>query len=169
MLTAFPPLDRHYRGVCMRDTKESRVPRRSGEAGLYEVPRWEELVDDPRKAGVLDARTARIVAAKTLGLFAATLGRLFEVADATASGHEPTGNGRDGLDLSDFIPIEELARVLGKDRAAILRKARDWPFVIRVSRKNYVCSKSGFRRWLASRPQPRNCRSSAQGSREKAL
>ncbi len=124
-----------------------RVPRRSEETGLYEVPKWQELVDDPRKAGVLDARTARIVAAKTLGLFAATVCRLLDEPERADGTGKP--------DLDDIVPIEEIARIFGKERSAIIRMARDLPFVYRVSRKNYLCSKNAFAKWLASRSRTR--------------
>ena len=42
-------------------------PRGSGVAGLFVVPRLEELVADPSRAGVLDTRTARIVATQGTG------------------------------------------------------------------------------------------------------
>jgi hypothetical protein len=64
----------------MRHAKGIRVPRRLGEAGLYAVPRWDELVADPSKAGVLDTRTAHIVATKALGIFVASFCRLLEPA-----------------------------------------------------------------------------------------
>lgn len=38
-----------------------RVPRRSGEGRLFRVPRLEELADDPRVAGVLDAHTTDVL------------------------------------------------------------------------------------------------------------
>lgn len=76
-----------------------RVSRRPGEEGLHTVPRWEDLVADPSKAGVLDAHTARIVAAKALGVFAASLYRLFEATDESDSDGEPGGTrfGETGL------------------------------------------------------------------------
>lgn len=139
------------------------VPRRSGEARLYSVPRWEELVADPNKAGVLDVRTARIVAAKALGVFAASLYRLFEVADESDSnrGQDGTSSWRDGRSndsralpgLDDVASVEEVAGVIGKPRSWIIRNAARLPFVTRVSRKHYVCSRIALRRWLASRPR----------------
>ncbi len=104
-------------------------------------------MDDPRKAGVLDARTARIVAAKTLGLLAATVCRLLDEPERADGTGKP--------DLDDIVPIEEIARIFGKERGAIIRMARDLPFVYRVSRKNYLCSKSAFTKWLTSRSRTR--------------
>jgi hypothetical protein len=41
-------------------------------------------------------------------------------------------------------------------RRWIIRKARRLPFVIRLSRKKYVCSRIALQRWLASRPSYTN-------------
>ncbi|MGH7840035.1 MAG: hypothetical protein ACREQT_00750 [Candidatus Binataceae bacterium] len=140
-----------------------RVPRRPGEAGLFTVPRWEELVADPSRAGVLDARTARIVAAKALGVFAASLYRLFEAADDDDSASAPRGAPawRDGPasgsrtlpGLDDVATVEEVAGIIDKPRRWIIRNAANLPFVTRVSRKHYVCSRIALRRWLATRPR----------------
>ncbi len=139
------------------------VPRSSGEAGLYTVPRWEELVADPSMAGVLDARTARIVAAKALGVFAASLYRLFEAADKSDSDGElggtpawrdgPASSSRNLPGLDDVASIEEVVEIIGKQRRWIIRNAANLPFVTRVSRKHYVCSRIALRRWLATRPR----------------
>jgi hypothetical protein len=40
--------------------------RRSGAAGLYIVPRLEELVADPERVGVLDIETALVLKAQAL-------------------------------------------------------------------------------------------------------
>jgi hypothetical protein len=44
-----------------------------------------------------------------------------------------------------------VAAVLHAPRRWIIRKARRLPFVIRLSRKKYICSRTALRRWLASR------------------
>ncbi len=138
-----------------------RVSRRPGEEGLYAVPRWEDLVADPSKAGVLDARTARIVAAKALGVFAASLYRLFDAADKSDSDGElgvspqwrDASRSRTLPELDDVASIEEVAEIIGKERRWIIRNAADLPFVTRISRKHYVCSRIALRRWLATRPR----------------
>ena len=139
------------------------VSRRPGDEGLHTVPRWEDLVADPSKAGVLDARTARTVAAKALGVFAASLYRLFEATDSGDSDGEPGGKPalRDGPasssrtlpGLEDVASIEEVVEIIGKERRWIIRNAADLPFVTRISRKHYVCSRIALRRWLATRPR----------------
>jgi hypothetical protein len=140
-----------------------RVSRRPGDEGLHTVPRWEDLVADPSKAGVLDARTARIVAAKALGVFAASLYRLFDAADKNDSDDELDGTpaSRDRLGssartlpgLDDVASIEEVVEIIGRDRRWIIRNAANLPFVTRISRKHYVCSRVALRRWLATRPR----------------
>jgi hypothetical protein len=135
------------------------VPRRSGEAGLYTVPRLEELAADPRKAGVLDARTARIVAAKALGVFAASLYRLLEAEDPNDGNRDGTPAWQDGPasgsrilpSLADVASVEEVAKIIGKPRRWIIRNAATLPFVMRVSRKHFVCSRIALRRWLSTR------------------
>ena len=139
-----------------------RVPRRSSEAGLHTVPRLEQLAVDPGKAGVLDMRTARIVAGKALGIFAAALYRLFEVtevneADLAESPQGPVISTRGpgpapGLD--DVASLEEVAAIIGKSRRWIIRNAAALPFVTRLTRKHYICSKAALQRWIASRPRP---------------
>jgi hypothetical protein len=135
-------------------------PRGSGEAGLYTVPRLEELAADPSKAGVLDARTARIIAAKALAVFATSLYRLFEAEtdDGDLGGPPawrdgPANVSRTSPEFDDVTTVKEIARVIGKERRWITRNAANLPFVIRILRKNYVCSRIAFRRWLASRPR----------------
>ena len=139
-----------------------RVPRRSDAAGLHAVPKWEELLANPGRAWVVDVRTARMVAFKALGVFAASVYCLIQAAVPTepdsgqneppAWPNRPTSGSRlSGLD--DIASIEEVAGVIGKPRRWIIRNAASLPFVIRVSRKHFVCSKCSLARWLASRPR----------------
>jgi hypothetical protein len=140
-----------------------RVSRRPREAGLYGVPRWEELVADPSRAGVLDPRTARIVATKALGVFMASFCRLLEAEGGGNLGDEagqtsrwrsgPPSSPRTLPELDDVASVEEVAGILGKPRRWIIQNAASLPFVTRVSRKHYVCSRIVLRRWLASRPR----------------
>jgi hypothetical protein len=140
-----------------------RVSRKLSDEGLYTVPRLEELAADPGKAGVLDARTARIIAAKAVGVFGVSLYRLFEAVDESDSDNEPrvTPAERDGPPsssrtlpgLDDVASVEEVAGIIGKPRRWIIQNAANLPFVTRVSRKHYVCSRIVLRRWLASRPR----------------
>jgi predicted DNA-binding transcriptional regulator AlpA len=122
----------------------------------------EELAADPSKAGVLDVRTARIVAAKALGVFAASLYRLFEAEDLSDADPGRSSAWRDGHaggaralpEVDDVLRVEEVAEILGKPRRWIIRNAADLPFVTRVTRKHYICSRSALQRWIASRPRP---------------
>jgi hypothetical protein len=116
----------------------------------------EELAADPSKAWVLDADTARKLAANGLkqtatGLAAtaALLCRLLDTGsgDGTTSTFHSSG---ERTDLGDIVTIEEAAKALGRDIKWI-KRAR-LPFVRRISRKNSVCLRSEMMRWLASRP-----------------
>ncbi len=55
--------------------------------------------------------------------------------------------------LDDVASIEEVVEIIGKERRWIIRNAADLPFVTRISRKHYVCSRIALRRWLATRPR----------------
>jgi hypothetical protein len=116
----------------------------------------EELAADPSKAWVLDADTARTLAANGLkqtatGLAAtaALLCRLLDTGsrDGTTSTFHSSG---ERTDLGDIVTMEEAAKALGRDIKWI-KRAR-LPFVRRISRKNSVCLRSEMMRWLASRP-----------------
>ena len=140
-----------------------RGPQESGVAGLFVVPRLEELVADPSRAGVLDTRTARIVATQALGVFMASFCRLLEAGGADNLDDEagqmagwrdgPSNSSRTLPELDDVVSVEEVAGILGKPRRWIIRNAARLPFVTRVSRKHYVCSRIALRRWLATRPR----------------
>lgn len=140
-----------------------RGPQESGGTGLFVVPRLEELVADPSRAGVLDARTAGIVATQALGVFMASFCRLLQAGGADNPGDEagqvagwrggPSHSSRILPELDDVVSVEEVAGILGKPRRWIIRNASRLPFVTRVSRKHYVCSRIVLRRWLASRPR----------------
>jgi hypothetical protein len=138
----------------------TRVPRRSGEAGLYGVPRWEELVADPSQAEVLDVRTARIVATKALTVFVACLYRSLEGGDGpgieacrmSLCSNGPANSSSPVPPLDDILSVEEVASILRKPRRWVIRHAARLPFVIRISRKHFICSKLALRRWLAARP-----------------
>jgi hypothetical protein len=145
----------------MLSTKEgsghnSLDARRSSSDRLYKLPKLEELATNPDKAAVLDARTAQIVASKALSIFAASLYRLLVAPDVgnrervTPKYSSANGTGIPP-DLDDVTSVDEIAKAIGKERRWITRNAATLPFVIRLSRKNYVCSKSGFMRWLNSR------------------
>jgi hypothetical protein len=136
-----------------------RVPRRSGVAGLYAVPVLVELAVDP-DTGVPNERTARVLRSKELNASVPLFCRLpssravddepngaFEIEAPTADGHRTLLP-----DLDDIATVEEVAAALHVPRRWIIRKARRLPFVIRLSRKKYVCSRTALRRWLASRP-----------------
>ena len=127
------------------------------------VPRWEELVADPSRAGVLDPRTARIVATKALGVFMASFCRLLEGEGGGNFGDEasrtsawrdwPSSGSRTLPSLDDVASVEEVAGIIGKPRRWISRNAARLPFVTRVSLKHYICSRIGLRRWLSTRPR----------------
>ena len=102
-----------------------RAPRRSGVAGLYAVPRLEELVADPEKLGVLDTRTRRILT--TTALMALNTLMFNELALAA----EPSGSisveKRDRL-----LDFKQTAAKLGVKVDWLYHKYRKLPFWVRV-------------------------------------
>ena len=97
-----------------------RGPQGSGVAGLFVVPRLEELVVDPGKAGVLDTRTARIVATQGTGrihgilLPIARSGRrpatlATRQARCRAGGTGQQSSSRILPELDDVVSVEEVA------------------------------------------------------------
>ena len=102
-----------------------RVPRRSGVAGVYAVPRLEELVADPGKLGVLDTRTRR--ALTTTALMALNTLMFNELALAT----QPSGSP--GVEKCDrLLDFKQTAAKLGVKVDWLYHKYRKLPFWVRV-------------------------------------
>lgn len=137
-----------------------RVQRRSGVAELFAVPGRRERVADPSQAWVLDARTAQVLSNTSLGEVIAAFCRLVaSPGDLGMQGLLSNGDGTsqgDNIDrawsVDDVISVEEAAAALHIERARLIRDARRYPFIRRLSRKNWICSQLIMRRWLASRP-----------------
>jgi len=142
------------------NTRSRATPHHPPEPRPYALLRWEELIADPSKVAELDANAARVVATRAFGVFAASLYRLVE-SDNSGEGHShklPASRGGQRVsrilaECEDVTTLEEIARLIGKDRRWITRNAANLPFVIRLSRKNFVCSRVAFTRWLATRPR----------------
>jgi len=136
-----------------------RVPRRSGVVELNAVPKRGQAAADPSKTWVLDVRTARVLSNTSLGDLIAAICRLVAIddvgnQDAPSNGNSTTlGTSTDqAWSVDDTITVEEAAAALHMERRRLIREARRYPFIRRLSRKNWICSQSIMRRWLASRP-----------------
>jgi hypothetical protein len=133
----------------MRDTAGTkggaRVPRGSAVAGLFAVPRLEELAADPSKIWVLDRHTTRILA--TIGITAASALLLREAEFARDDGPGGTEAKTDD-EQSDWITVEEAAKVLHRSRRWIFRNCGRRPFVRKITRKNWLISRSELIRWI---------------------
>jgi hypothetical protein len=136
-----------------------RVPRRSGVVELNAVPRRAEGAADPSKTWVLDVRTAQVLSNTSLGELIAAVCRLVGVKDAgdqgTANGDgtsQTAANNDQAWNVDDIISVEDAAAALHMERVRLIRDARKYPFIRRLSRKSWICSQSMMRRWLASRP-----------------
>jgi hypothetical protein len=130
----------------------ARAPRRSGGAGLLTVPMLVGLAVDSRKAGTPDEsgaqeRTSRLIPfVYHLPIDEDPEPRF--VADTEVRGSIVGQEGPFGLD--DMISIEEAAAALHVRRQWLVRRARRYPFIRRLSRKKFVCSRIGLIRWLRS-------------------
>ncbi len=105
-----------------------RVPRRSGVAGLYAVPRLEELVADPEKLGVLDTRTRR--ALTTTALTALNTLMFNELALAAEPAGSISVEKRDRL-----LDFKQAAEKLGRKVDWLYHNYKDLPFWVRVGRR----------------------------------
>jgi predicted DNA-binding transcriptional regulator AlpA len=112
----------------MRNTRTTkggaRVPRRSGVAGLYVVPRLEELAVDPGIAGVLDAHTLDGLTTTAImalgGLISRKLSLIAEMAAAKPE-----------VELDRLITAKEVAKRLGVSCVWVYHR-KDLPFEVRL-------------------------------------
>ena len=102
-------------------------PRRSGEAGLYVVPRLEELVADPEHVRVLDIETALVL--KTQALIALTLLHGFDL-----QWRSRFVEGRDRRRADRLLNVQEAAQKLGHKPDWIYRHHGEFPFRVRHGR-----------------------------------
>jgi predicted DNA-binding transcriptional regulator AlpA len=102
-----------------------RVPRRSGEGRLFGVPRLEELADDPRVAGVLDAHTTDLLELTAITALTALRRRKL----ALAAERKQAGAAR----LPDrLIKSKEVAIRLGMGVDWVYRHKHELPFLVRL-------------------------------------
>ena len=103
-----------------------RGPRGSGVAGLFSVPRLEELVADPGQVRVLDMDTARVL--KTQAIAALNLLHGYDLDRARmVEGH--------GLQRRDrLLNVEEASEKLGVKPDWLYRHHKGLPFTVRHGR-----------------------------------
>jgi hypothetical protein len=118
-----------------------------------------DVAADPSKAWVLDVRTAQVLSKTSLGELVAAICRLVATNDGVnrvVQSDDSDTSHRENADqawcVHDVITIEEAAAALRIERSRLIRQARRFPFIRRLSRKHWICSQSIMRRWLASRP-----------------
>ena len=126
---------------------------------LNAVPKRGQAAADPSKTWVLDVRTARVLSNTSLGDLIAAICRLVAIDDVGNQGAPSNGDSSSlgtsadqAWSVDDTITVEEAAAALHVERRRLIREARRYPFIRRLSRKNWICSQSIMRRWLTSRP-----------------
>jgi predicted DNA-binding transcriptional regulator AlpA len=103
-----------------------RSTRRSGGAGLFEVPRLEELVADPEKVRVLDAHTTRVLTKQAI----IALNLLYDSElERNATSADSMTTTRDRL-----LGVEEAGARLGVIADWLYRHHKDLPFTVRCGR-----------------------------------
>jgi len=104
-----------------------RGPRGSGVAGLFIVPRLEELVADPDQIGVLDMDTARVLKTQAIAALNLLNGYDLERARTVVDGH--------GLQRRDrLLNVAEAAVKLGVTPDWLYRHHKSLPFTVRHGR-----------------------------------
>jgi predicted DNA-binding transcriptional regulator AlpA len=106
----------------------ARVPRRSGGAGLFEVPRLEELVADPERVRVLDAHTTRVLSTQAIAALSVLCAHEMELLRGEAP---PRRKERRGERL---LPVEEAAQKFGVKADWLYRHHKELPFTVRCGR-----------------------------------
>jgi predicted DNA-binding transcriptional regulator AlpA len=106
----------------------ARVPRRSGGAGLFEVPRLEELVADPEKVRVLDAHTTRVLSTQAIVALNVLCAHEMELLRDEAPKHRNTRRAE------RLLPVEEAAQKFGVKADWLYRHHKELPFTVRCGR-----------------------------------
>jgi hypothetical protein len=136
----------------MRETPSikngARAPHGSEVAGLFSVPRLEEVAAEPGKAWKLDRRATRVLTTAGISAVSALIVRFLEFAgDSEIEGRhtmENTGEKR-------WITPEEAADIIRESPRWFYRNAGRLPFVRRVSRKKILISAPEMHRWIDAR------------------
>ena len=105
----------------------ARVSRRSGGAGLFEVPRLEELVVDPEKVRVLDSHATRVLRRQAIGALNVLCAHEEELLWRELADGQKTRGGR-------LLPPEEAAQKIGVTADWLYRHHKDLPFTVRCGR-----------------------------------
>jgi excisionase family DNA binding protein len=104
-----------------------RGTRQSGVAGLFAVPRLEELVADPDKIRVLDSNTAQVLKTQAIAALNLLHGYDLERARMVVGDH--------GLQRRDrLLSVEEASEKLGVKPDWLYRHHKGLPFTMRHGR-----------------------------------
>ena len=104
-----------------------RGPRGSGVAGLFVVPRLEELVADPGQIGVLDMDTARVLKTQAIAALNLLHGYDLERAQVVIDSHRLQRRDR-------LLNVAEAAVKLGVKPDWLYRHHKNLPFTVRHGR-----------------------------------
>lgn len=120
-------------------------PARSGTTTLRPIPGLDEIGRDPRCAATLGRSALISLLLRNAVVQSAIAAQLSAIESVDA----PTPVIEDG-DIKMLTP-DGAALLIHKPRRWIIENARRLPWVVRVSRKTFLCSEAGIRKWLATR------------------
>jgi predicted DNA-binding transcriptional regulator AlpA len=106
----------------------ARVPRRSDGAGLFEVPRLEDLVADPEKVRVLEAHTTRVLSAQAIVALNVLCAHEIQLLRSEAPEHRKTRRGE------HLLGVKEAAQKFGVKADWLYRHHKEPPFTVRCGR-----------------------------------
>jgi predicted DNA-binding transcriptional regulator AlpA len=106
----------------------ARVPRRSGGAGLFGVPRLEELVVDPERVGVLDAHITRVLRMQAIAALNILCAHEVDLLRDEVPAHRKTGHDE------RLLPVKEAAEKFGVNADWLYRHHKELPFTVRCGR-----------------------------------
>jgi len=99
-------------------------PRGLGAAGLFIVPRLEELVADPWQVSVLDAHTARVLRTQAIAALNVLNGHDLDITRAEIEGHRQQLRDR-------LLNIDQACEKLGRKKDWLYRHHKELPFTVR--------------------------------------
>jgi predicted DNA-binding transcriptional regulator AlpA len=99
-------------------------PRGFGVAGLFVVPRLEELVADPWQVSVLDAHTARVLRTQAIAALNVLNGHDLDIARAEIEGHGQQQRDR-------LLNINQACEKLSRKKDWLYRHHKELSFTVR--------------------------------------
>ena len=115
--------------------ENTHVARRSGVAGLFAVPKLEDVAADPRVAGVLDAHTAMVLESTAIAALLILHNRRLALAEE----REPSKSDRK---TDRLLTPKELAERIGFGLDWVYHNHKKFPFSVYINGEPRFSEKS---------------------------